>query len=159
MTGRDKVVFIDASGARKTFRKQRYAIVVKTRRGADSRSARTFASNSPGEWFRVLPRSARQSRREDLRNGPTTEPLGDGTVHLAEGFEPRASHLTVILDALRSGDRHDVDLADIRLVVTDNSLGRRISSLSTLTAEQRRLAQPALYAEILRRCTIIHLST
>jgi hypothetical protein len=150
---RDEAVFTDPSGARKTFRRSRYSVAVKTHQGGRWRNVHTFASHSPGEWFRLLPRSARQSRREDLRSGPTTEALGDGTVPLADGLDPKASDLVVILDALRSDERHEVDIADITRVVS--KLGSFIAQLGSLTAEQRRLAEPALYAEILRRCTTI----
>jgi hypothetical protein len=99
VTGRDKVVFTDPRGARNTFRRTRYSITVKTVKGRRWRDLHTFAGNAPGEWFRVIPRSAKQSRRPDLRDGPTTEALGDGP--LADGLDPKASHLAVILDALR----------------------------------------------------------
>jgi hypothetical protein len=59
--------------------------------------------------------------------------------------------LAIILDALESQARHQIDLADIKMIVSQ--LGSRIAQLDTLTAEYRRHAEDALYTEILRRCT------
>jgi hypothetical protein len=138
VTGRrDKVVVTDPSGTRTVFRTR----AVRGHR-YESPAGRcgglhTFAGNAPGEWFRVIPRSAKQSRRPDLRDGPTTEAFGDGTVELADGLDPKASHLTVILDAWRSDERHEVDIADINRVVSE--LGSFIAQLGSRTAEERRL--------------------
>jgi hypothetical protein len=76
--------------------------------------------------------------------------LGDGTIHLADGVDFPAATLTVVLDALRSGGRHEVDLGDIKTVLSQ--LGSRIAQLGNLGDEERRRAEPALYVEILRRC-------
>jgi hypothetical protein len=58
-------------------------------------------------------------------------------VELADGLDPKASHLTVILDAWRSDERHEVDIADINRVVSE--LGSFIAQLGSRTAEERRL--------------------
>ena len=50
-----------------------------------------------------------------------------------------------------SGARHFVDLSDVKAIVSQ--LGSRIGALATLTDHQRRIAEPALFGEILRRCT------
>jgi hypothetical protein len=76
--------------------------------------------------------------------------LGDGTIHLADGVDLSAATLTVILNALRSDDRHEIDVDDLKTVLSQ--LGSLISQLRELDDEQRRLAEPALFAEILRRC-------
>jgi hypothetical protein len=76
--------------------------------------------------------------------------LDTGTVHLEDGFDPPASTLSFILDALHSDKRHEVDLDDIKSVVSQ--LGSRIAQLNKLSVEQRRHAEPALYALILRCC-------
>jgi hypothetical protein len=101
VTRRDKVVVTKPDGTPTTFRRHRYSVTVVTFRGRRWRNLHTFGSYTPGEWLRVIPRSAKQSRREDLRAGPPTEALGDGTVHLADGLDPKTFVLSVILDALR----------------------------------------------------------
>lgn len=72
-------------------------------------------------------------------------------VSLASNVEIPAGVLTIILDALVSQARHKFDLSDVKTIVPQ--LGSRIVQLSSLDAEQRRLAEPALYTEILARCT------
>ena len=57
----------------------------------------------------------------------------------------------MVFDALVSAGRHRIDLADINRIVSQ--LGSRIVGLPTLAPEQRRIAEPALYAEILRACS------
>jgi len=79
--------------------------------------------------------------------------LGDKTIDLADGADVSPETLTVILDALRSDQRHKVDLTDLKCVVSQ--LGSRIAKLSSLSDEQRRHAEVALYSEILRRCTTL----
>ena len=122
-----------------------YRVVVteRTRRGVAKRHtfvlvADTWNEDGGPHWAR------------ETKNLPLFEPLGE-TVHLADGVDVAASALTVILEARVSQGRHQVDLADIKVVVSQ--LGSRLAALDTLTAEQRQLAEPALYAEIVRRCT------
>ena len=88
--------------------------------------------------------------RRDLGTSLYDE-LGDKTIHLADGADVSPETLTVILDALRSDQRHKVDLTDLKCVISQ--LGSRNSS--SLSDEQRRHAEDALYPEILRRCTTL----
>jgi hypothetical protein len=75
------------------------------------------------------------------------------TLALTENFDIPEAMLQVILDALRRGDKHEVELCDLKTV--RSQLGSRIRKLDTLGTEQRRHAEAALYNEILRRCTTI----
>jgi hypothetical protein len=81
--------------------------------------------------------------RRDLRTSLYDE-LGDKTIDLADGADVSPETLTVILDALRSDQRHEVDLTDLKCVISQ--LGSRIAKLSSLSDEQRRHAgaQPEL---------------
>lgn len=79
--------------------------------------------------------------------------LGDKTIHLADGVDVSPETLTVILDALRSDQRHKVDLTDLKCVISQ--LGSRIAKLSSLSDEQRRHVEVALYSEILLCCTTL----
>lgn len=76
-----------------------------------------------------------------------------GTFHLADGVDPQAAALVVILDALRSAGRREVDLYDIKVVVSQ--LGSRISKLRGLPQDARARAEPVLFNEIVRRCTTL----
>lgn len=83
-----------------------------------------------------------------------TRPLNDdygSAVHLSDGVDLDAADLAVILDALRSDERHQVDIADMKRVVSQ--LGSRIARLGALDETLRGHAVNALYVEILRRCT------
>jgi hypothetical protein len=75
------------------------------------------------------------------------------TVHLADGVDPSASALAVILNAVRSGRRREVDLHDVKVVLSQ--LGSRITRLEQLPADTRGHAEQALYTEILDRCTMV----
>jgi hypothetical protein len=79
----------------------------------------------------------------------------DGTIHLAGGVDVSQSSLNIILDAIASTATAiravDLDIADLNLIVSQ--LGTRLSALDSLTADQRRLAEPALYSEIVKRCS------
>jgi hypothetical protein len=90
--------------------------------------------------------------RRDLGT-PSSDELGDGTVHLADGVDVSAGTLAVVLDALRSDERHEVDLDDLKVVVSKH--GSRIAQLDSLANEYRRLATAALYTKILECCTRI----
>jgi len=74
-------------------------------------------------------------------------------VDLGEGVTPLGFTLAVVLEALHRDGRRGVDLGDLKVVLSQ--LGSRITALDTLSDEQRRHAQPALYSEILKRCTKI----
>lgn len=89
--------------------------------------------------------------RRDLGTPVFDELPVDGTIDLADGVDISVKTLTVVLDALRSGKRHEVDLADIKCVVSQ--LGSRITKLDGLGDQDRRHATDALYTEILKRCT------
>ncbi|BBY01049.1 hypothetical protein [Mycobacterium seoulense] len=79
-----------------------------------------------------------------------SEPL-PGVVPLAQGVDVRAITLVIIFEALVSKEHHHIDLAKIHRIASDETLGGRIARLHTLSPEQRRIAEPALYAEILAR--------
>jgi hypothetical protein len=79
---------------------------------------------------------------------PLYEPLGD-TVHLAPGVDVSKAVLTVILDALRSDERHKLDLGDLKVVVSE--LGSRIAQLGSLAGLRRQHAETALHRLILER--------
>ena len=72
---------------------------------------------------------------------------------LSTGFNLSIAIGSVIFDALRAAGQLTVDRDDLKGVVSD--LGKRIRQLPTLTAEQRRLAEPALYGQIVERCTTL----
>jgi hypothetical protein len=59
----------------------------------------------------------------------------------------------VIFDAVRNAGRHAVDIDDVKSIVSE--LGSRVSKLSQLPAEQRRLAEPALHSAIIERCSTV----
>jgi hypothetical protein len=88
--------------------------------------------------------------RRDL-GSPRYEELRNGPLHLDNGVDIAAGALTVVLDALRSDQRHEVDLADIKVVVSKH--GSQIARLDGLDTETRRHAEAALYTLILRCCT------
>jgi hypothetical protein len=81
---------------------------------------------------------------------PVSEQLPP-TVQLAEGAALPAAMMATIFDALLSGARHQVDLADVLRV--RSQIGPRILQFNTWPRGQREHAERALYAEILRRCT------
>jgi hypothetical protein len=90
--------------------------------------------------------------RRDL-GAPPYDVLPDGTIHLGDGVDVASETLIVILDALRSADRHDVDMDDIKIVVSQQ--GSRIAGLACLSDEQRHRAEQALHSEILASCRVI----
>lgn len=130
-----------------------YRVVVteQTRHGRAKRHTFVldpFAEDEPEHW-------ERETEKPIRAHGELvtfTEPLRE-TVSLARGVDIPSSVLVVILEALVSDERHSIDLADIKVIVSQ--LGSRLTSLDTLTAEQRSRAVPALFAEILSRCTTI----
>ena len=77
-----------------------------------------------------------------------TEPLTD-PFHVAAGVDVREKTLLLIFEACVSKSKHRVRLDELNLIVSH--LGSRIAQLQTLTAEQRLLAEPALYSEIVAR--------
>jgi hypothetical protein len=133
---------------------------------------------SSAGWVRATPRSHRQRAKFDrdqraLREAAAHHPgaavlaagfqlaprqkthpdavLGSSRVDLGEGVTPLGFTLAVVLEALHSDGRRGVDLGDLKVVLSQ--LGSRITALDTLSEELRRHAQPALYSEILKRCT------
>ncbi len=79
--------------------------------------------------------------------------LGAEPINLGRGMAPRGDTLAVVLEALHRGGRTEVDLGDLKVILSQ--LGSHITRLGGLSDEQRRHAEPALYAEILRRCTTV----
>lgn len=140
--------------------RNRITISVATPHGR--RKLYTFRRDRGGSWrasaplgklpntaepFAVRAAAASRSRQHGL-GIDLDQPLGVGTVHLEDGFDPPASTLSFILDALHSGQRSEVDLGDIKTIVSQ--FGSRIPRLTALSDEQRQHAQPALYTQILR---------
>lgn len=80
------------------------------------------------------------------------EYLSDRPVNLGEGVAPHGDTLAVVFDALRSDGRSEVDLADLKVVLSQ--LGSRITHLDTLTDDdQRHAAEVLVYAQVVARCT------
>jgi hypothetical protein len=154
-------------------------VTANTNRGRTN--LHTFGSwdDTPGEWFLMdrpserqtgeLSRALHPSRRavdaeEPLaRDRPLRVPAGDtrfgdmlaegARVDLAPGVSPHGSTLAVVLEALRQDQRTRVDVADVKVVLSQ--LGSHITKLDSLTDEQtRHAAEAALYAEIRNRCTL-----
>lgn len=141
----------------------RVVITEGTRHGPAKRHTyvRRFPkSNGPSRWrsepaisFKTLAHEHKQHGDRPIP-GSASPPLEAGTtVVLCNDVDIPVGMLVFILDACASVARHQIDIADIKMIVSQ--LGSRISQIETLDGEQRRLAEPALYAEILRRCTTI----
>jgi hypothetical protein len=158
----------------------RITITKTTRHG--SRNLHTFVLEE-GDWWAWNPPSRGQTkewRREIVNAGlgaqfngdlvvfgrhdeqpprpsrnSSDRPLKDyeAPVPLAKGVNTAGATLAVILDALHSADRHKVDLGNVKAIVSE--LGSYISSFVKSDGAQRRRAEKALYAEILKRCTTI----
>jgi hypothetical protein len=84
---------------------------------------------------------------------PYYDELPDGPIRLADGVDVAYEALTMILDAMMSAGRHDVDIDDIKTVVSQQ--GARITALPGLSDEERQLAESALHSEILESCRAI----
>jgi hypothetical protein len=67
---------------------------------------------------------------------------------LSNGFDLPIGIGSLIFDAVRSHGEHNIDIDRLKAVVSQ--LGSRVVRLEALTATQRRLAEQALYTEILR---------
>ncbi|ODR06967.1 hypothetical protein BHQ15_12495 [Mycolicibacillus koreensis] len=80
----------------------------------------------------------------------TTEQL-PVSLDLAPGVSVSARALTTILDALCIDGRHNVDIADLAVVISQ--LGHRLNAIDTIAGPQRQHAERALYNVILSRCT------
>jgi hypothetical protein len=119
-----------------------YQVVVKERTRHGARKRHTFSLDED-TW--------------DEPGGPHWRVLGrqpiPTTVNLAKGVDVAATALVVILEALVSGSRHQIDVDNVKVIVSE--LGSRIAQLGELSAEDRQHAEPALYTEILARCTNI----
>jgi hypothetical protein len=156
-------------------------ISAPTRRGRTT--LHTFAFIDPGVWWpqivttekqlRAIQREVKARREISERGGDLGSPgwlvrpparatyppgpLGKdphALVPLAPGVDIQAGSLAIILDALRGADRHEVDLRDIKVVVSQ--LGSYINKFCESRPSARQLdARAALYVEILRRCTTL----
>jgi hypothetical protein len=149
-------------------------IVISTasRNGKWRLKLHSFYWSRYNEWVVVPTLTTKQKRaygRTQSRPSPgdgVRFPLGDQhydrlrdyttPVHLADGIDPSASALEVMLNALRSGQRPEVDLADLKAVVWE--LGGYIKKLDGLPADTRQHAEQALYTEVLDRCTLVNQS-
>jgi hypothetical protein len=115
----------------------------------ERRELNALAAQHPEhDWLAPAAAAFRPAPRQ--KNQPN-EVLGQQRVDLGEGVNPVGFTLAVVLEALHSDGRRGVDLGDLKVVLSQ--LGSHITGLDTLSDEQRRHAQPALYSEILKRCT------
>ena len=129
-----------------------------TRRGRTKRASFVLAEDTwdePGgpHWERVTEKTAHWQDPLHSRHVIASSEALPATVHLAKDLDLPATMLVVILDALLSDSRHAADIADIRRV--RSQLGSRIVQLDALPSDKRQHAEPALYHEVLRRCTNI----
>lgn len=137
-----------------------YRIVVTSGRG---RKMHTFVlvsgeeevANSPLHWEHVT-----ETFRDHSSGIPGSRPMPASLskplpekVHLATSVDIPSSILTAILDALVSGSRHKIAIDDVNYIVSEQ--GSDIAKVCALPEEQRGLAESALYATILRRCSSI----
>jgi len=115
----------------------------------EHRQLNALAGHHPEhDWLTLAAADFRPTPR---RTKQPDEVLGRQRVDLGEGVNPVGFTLAVVLDALHSDGRREVDLGDVKVVLSQ--LGSRITALDTLTDEQRQHAENALYSEIVRRCT------
>ncbi|MGZ4585066.1 MAG: hypothetical protein ACXVYI_12090 [Mycobacterium sp.] len=158
-----------------------FTITVSTMTRRGRKNLHTFGSGRRGRWKPAPPPTNKQTaaalreidaRREKRDRGEDAGPAGwtQGVPHdypagrvagwntfaLGEGVDIQGADLHVILSALRRHGRHEVDLADIKVVLSQ--LGPRIKQLGDLPPDQARHAIPALYTEIVRRCTTLAVS-
>ena len=77
----------------------------------------------------------------------------EASIHLVPGVDVHPAVLSHILNALRNDNRHEIDIDDVKVVVSQ--LASRIRKLDSLLDDERRRAAAALYVEILKRCTKI----
>jgi hypothetical protein len=138
-------------------------VSMRTQRGRTK--LHTFALID-GQWVTQVVATSRQLRAgwtfgRKPNSAPGAEPddqlplsrTGRSTIPLAPGVDPQARVLATILDALLSGSRHHVDLDDLKVVLSQ--LGSYITQFCSLAPEQHQDAEPALHAEILRRCATV----
>jgi hypothetical protein len=151
---------------------QDWTVTVTAKSGRRQPSKIHTFQNREGRWHIMTPPSRRQipalSRAlhpSVLARGATPPPdpqrgignprMGDvldsRRIDLGARLTARGDTLAVVLDALRESHRREVDREDLKHVLSQ--LGSRITQLQALAPEQRRHAEPALYSEIVRRCT------
>lgn len=144
-----------------TVRTSTYRISIwQDSRHGDSIVATFIRIGEDGEWKMATMLTARQRHAYDRANpsGPAgVTPISTkalpAKVPLSASVSIPARTLTTILDALAPAGLERVALADINGVVSE--LGASIRKFETLAAEPRRLAQPALYALIVKRCSMM----
>ncbi|MDN4520316.1 hypothetical protein JN086_14155 [Mycolicibacterium austroafricanum] len=131
----------------------RVAVTAPGHRGR--RKFATFAwSEENSQWQLVT-----ETIRDQLHpNATREETLSIGaplptSMDLARGVSVSALVLTTILDALVTDNLHEIDLADLTLIVSQ--CGSYIRRLGGLPPAERQPAEQALYMEILARCTTI----
>lgn len=148
----------------------KYLITVSTASRHGRTKLHTFGKETEAEhlrWFIETHSSRKELNQRKVPGVPLPTPwpppprrdlgaayydeLPSGSLHLAEGVDISGDTLTVVLDALRSAQRHEVDLDDLRRVVSQ--CGGRISNLEQLSGGNRSLAEQALHAAILRECS------
>jgi hypothetical protein len=132
-----------------------YRVVVMEHTRHGDKKRHTFVLDPDTEGEPGGPHWRRFSEKPPNGGGPqqwgaARYPLPD-IISLARGMDISASSLVVILEALVSGSKHQIDLAHIKTIVSQ--LGSRLTTLTTLDEQTRRLAESALYTEILARCS------
>lgn len=149
-------------GAVARLREYRVVLTEQTRHGHAKRH--TFVVGFDGQWAtepdvpKLIDRSMRagfgtSGQPSDLdRLGMLRKPLS-AKVNLSAGFSVSGATLAAILDALALGRRQRADLSDLKRVVSQ--LGPRLAALSDLDDDTWRLAAPALYSEVVTRCTTV----
>ncbi len=148
-----------------------YGVTISAYRTGRRTNLHTFVSavdDHDGSWWVKAEHSHRQrlGQQARTRGGRTrdTQPdpprrtmevaeLSAERVDLGDGVTPQGLTLKVVLEALRSDNRHKLDLDDLKAVLSQ--LGSRITALPELSDEQRQHAVPALFNLILQRCTSI----
>ncbi len=117
----------------------------------DQRRLNALAAHHPEhDWLAPAAADFRPAPRQKTHPDAV---LGSPRVDLGEGVNPVGFTLAVVLEALHRDGRRQLDLGDLKVVLSQ--LGSRITALDTLADEQRRHAEPALYSEIVRRCTTV----
>lgn len=121
-----------------------------TRKQIDHAERQRGITRAP--WFTERRRGGGE-QGDDLSPGSfmSIDAESERPVRLADGVDVSPQALCLILDALRSAGRHEVDVDDIKVVMSQ--LGSLLNRLASLDDDARRNARPALYAEIMLRCT------
>lgn len=119
----------------------------------EAERAAALAATTGIKGMREVIEQARPKPRRDAGSLIYGDVIGSDRIPLGEGLEPYGRNLAVVLDALHSAGRREVDLRDLKVVFSQ--LGSRIVQFTNLPNDQQESAAPALHSEIVRRCTRI----